>query len=83
MTSITSRLARDEAMQSFLERVRELDPVDGMILLHVGFEDFDMAETATRVGLSAESVKKRWQRLRAKLCAGGIGYQLLLPPADP
>jgi DNA-directed RNA polymerase specialized sigma24 family protein len=79
VTSITTRLARDEALQAFLDAVRALDPVDGLVLLHHGFEEFTQAETATRLGLSPEMVKKRWQRLCSKICAGGIGHQLLLP----
>ena len=67
------------APESSLAAVRALDSVDGMIVLHHGFEDFTLAETATRLGLSVEVVKKRWQRLRSKLCAGGIGAELFLP----
>lgn len=72
-TSIASRLARDEAMQRFLAQVEELDPLDGMILLHRGFEEFSNAEAATRLGISTEAVKKRWQRLRSRLAEGGLG----------
>lgn len=75
VTSISSRLARDEALRQFLARVEKLDPVDGMILLHCGFEEYSNAEAATRLGLSPEAVKKRWQRLRSRLAENALGRQ--------
>jgi RNA polymerase sigma-70 factor (ECF subfamily) len=66
-TAITRRVARDETLRRFLERARALSDEDRMILLHHGFEGLSHSEVATRLGLSRDTVAKRWQRLRGRL----------------
>ena len=69
ITSISARLARDEALSAFLERAREFDPIDRELLVHCGLEGSVCAVAATRLGISSEAATKRWQRLRAELRA--------------
>jgi RNA polymerase sigma-70 factor (ECF subfamily) len=80
VTSIGTRLARDEALQRFLARVGELEPEDRMLLLHCGFEGYTTAAAATRLGIAAEAAKKRWQRLRARLGERSDMFALLVEP---
>jgi RNA polymerase sigma factor (sigma-70 family) len=67
VTSLTQRLARDDAMRSFVAGVRELSPDDARLLVRCGLEQETCAQVAAQLGLSEEAVYKRWQRLRAKL----------------
>jgi len=67
ITSISARLARDDAMSEFLERARRFDPVDRELLVHCGLEGSICEVAATRLGISSEAATKRWQRLRAEL----------------
>jgi len=69
VTSISARLARDEALNAFLDRARSLDPVDRELLVRCGLEGTDCTVAATRLGISSEAATKRWQRLRAELRA--------------
>lgn len=66
-TSLSRRVARDEGLLRFLRRVRELDEEDRQLLLWRGLEGLQHAEVARLCGLSEETAKKRWQRLRARL----------------
>jgi len=67
VTSITRRVARQEIVHIFLERVRELDEPDQSLLILAGLEGLPMSEAAGRVGISEAAGAKRWQRLRARL----------------
>lgn len=67
VTSIRSRLARDESVQMLVDHVASLDPVDRMLLVHCGLEDLPCGQAAVRLGISADAATKRWQRLRARL----------------
>jgi RNA polymerase sigma-70 factor, ECF subfamily len=67
VTSISARLARDEALSALIERVRGFDPIDRELLVHCGLEGSMCTLVATRIGISSEAAKKRWQRLRAEL----------------
>ena len=69
ITSISARLARDEALTAFLERARGFDRIDRELLVHCGLEGSVCAVAATRLGMSTEAATKRWQRLRAELRA--------------
>jgi len=69
ITSISARLARDEALSAFLERARGFNPIDRELLVHCGLEGSVCALAATRLGISSEAATKRWQRLRAELRA--------------
>ena len=71
LTTMTRRMAREETMRAFLERIEALDPVDQKIYLLCGLEELEHADVAVQLGLERGTVSKRWQRLRAKLAAMG------------
>jgi RNA polymerase sigma factor (sigma-70 family) len=77
VTSLTQRLARDEAMRGFLSRAQALEPDDRMLLVHVGIEGMAQREAAARLGLSAEAASKRWQRLRESVRTWPCARQLV------
>lgn len=77
ITSISARLARDDAMSAFLERARRFDPVDRELLVHCGLEGSVCEVAATRLGISSEAATKRWQRLRAELRTSSWVQELL------
>ncbi len=69
VTSLTQQVARDEAMQRFLQRTDELDDDDRMLLIHVGLEGMPQTEAAARLGIAYDALAKRWQRLRDRVRA--------------
>lgn len=77
VTSITRRVARGDTLRAFHERIDVLPVDDRELVLHLGLEGLDYASVATRLGLSHEAVKKRWQRLRARLELQGLPEFLL------
>jgi RNA polymerase sigma factor (sigma-70 family) len=78
VTSISTRFAKDDAIQRFVAYVGELDPDDRMLVLFCGFEEYTCGEAATRLGLSLDATKKRWQRLRGQLRESGPCQALTL-----
>ena len=66
-TTISRRLAQDDGLAHFLERVGELPEEDRRLLLLRGLEGLAHEDIARELGLSLEGAKKRWQRLRARL----------------
>lgn len=77
-TAISRRVARDEGLQLFLERVNSLPREDRAILIHRGLEGLPHAETATRLGMTRDAVAKRWQRMRARLEQERLPREVLL-----
>lgn len=77
VTSITRRLARDESLRAVAARIAALPDDERDLVLHVGFEGMSCPEVSARLGLPAETVKKRWQRLRARLETAGLPRLLL------
>ena len=67
ITSLTRRVARDEAVRRFVERAEALDEDDRRVLVHCGLEELTIAEAAGRLGLSPDATAKRWQRLRERI----------------
>jgi RNA polymerase sigma-70 factor (ECF subfamily) len=66
-TTLSRRVARDEGLLLFLARVDELDEPDRQLLLWRGLEGLAHDDVARLIGVNEETVKKRWQRLRARL----------------
>ncbi len=79
-TSISRRAARDERLAAFCEWVDGFDPDERGILVHRGLERRSHEEVAALLGLSEEVVKKRWQRLLARLRERGLPATLGLEP---
>jgi len=75
ITTITRRLTKNEDLQRFVARLRDLDPIDLQTTLHCGLEGMSLAEAATQLGENMPAVAKRWQRLRASMrtWAGPLG----------
>lgn len=67
ITTITRKVARDELVGRLLTQIEGLDPEDRALLLHHGLEELPYPEVARLLGLQEDAVRKRWQRLRAKL----------------
>jgi len=76
-TSVTRRLARDEAVRDFQSYLKELPAEDQDLVLHLGIEGLTNAEAARRLGISTDAATKRWQRLRAHLRASRAAARLL------
>jgi RNA polymerase sigma-70 factor (ECF subfamily) len=76
VTSIRSRLSKDESVQLLLDHLATLEPVDRKLLIHCGFEDVPCNQAAVRLGLSPEAATKRWQRLRGRLREGPLAELL-------
>ncbi|MEM7306614.1 MAG: sigma-70 family RNA polymerase sigma factor [Planctomycetota bacterium] len=77
VTSISRRLAREEALALFVERARGLPDADRALLVHCGLEAMAVREAARQLGLSVAAAEKRWQRLRRALAAQGWAKGLL------
>jgi RNA polymerase sigma-70 factor (ECF subfamily) len=69
VTSLTQRLARDDALRGFLDRAAALDEEERSLLIHIGLEAMSQTEVAQRLGVSYEALAKRWQRLRDRVRA--------------
>src|SRR5688572_9839175 len=66
-TSISRRVARDEVLRRFLDRVSTLEAEDVRLFVYRGLEGLSHAEVAERLQLGEDTIRKRWQRLRDKL----------------
>ncbi len=77
-TSVSRRVARDEALRAFVLDVERLDQEERRLLLFRGLEGLSHPEVGERLGLSAEAAAKRWQRLREKLSSTESGTVLPL-----
>lgn len=77
VTSATHAIARDDSIRRFAEHVDRLDHVDRMIVIHHGFEQMPCGEAGVRLGMTADAVSKRWQRLQAKMREFGVGRDLV------
>ncbi len=76
-TSVTRRIACDDALQRFLRRLGELADDERRLLIYRGLEGLDHAEVAGLLGVSAEVAAKRWHRLKERLREQGLPPELL------
>ncbi|MBL4771222.1 MAG: RNA polymerase sigma factor [Planctomycetes bacterium] len=76
-TAISQKVARNESLGLFRDRVGELPEDDRKLVLHCGLEGLPHAQVAERLGLSSEAVTKRWQRLRTRLAQSDLPQYLL------
>lgn len=77
VTSITKRVARTDSLTAFIEKLREQDEADQVLVLTCGLERAPIAEAALRLGISVEAAGKRWQRLRDRLALSPFAARLL------
>ena len=71
VTTFTRRIARDEAMQRFLECMHGLGEDEKTLVILCGLEGQTCADAAERLGISHDAALKRWQRLRADIASRG------------
>lgn len=69
MTTLTRRVAKRDDLQSLLQLVRDLEPVERDLAILCGMEGQTCRVAAVQLGMSEEATTKRWQRLRQKLAA--------------
>jgi RNA polymerase sigma factor (sigma-70 family) len=67
VSSITSKVARREALAAVLEEVRLLEREERWLLIYRGLERLPFAEIGARLGLHPEAVRARWRRLLERL----------------
>lgn len=82
VTGVSRRLSRQEELGRFREWVGGLEREDRELLLHHGMEGLTHAEAGERLGLGAEAVAKRWQRLRARLGESQVPREVLAVLVD-
>ncbi len=66
-TNISTRIAREENLVAFLERLDLLEEDDRRLLLYRGLEGKRHQEVAELMGIGSDAAEKRWQRLRKRL----------------
>ncbi len=71
ITSVSSRIARDEQVQGFLDRVGLLEKDEHELLELRGFQELPWTVIAQDLGLTAEVARQRYSRLLARLRAEG------------
>jgi len=71
ITSLTERVARDQAIRSFMERIEALDPADRDLVSLRGLEGLPFKDIARLLRVNEATARKRWERLRTKLAAEG------------
>lgn len=77
VTSLTRRVARDDSMREFVAWVDTLPVEEKELVVGCGLEGQSCVVIATRLGLSDETVTKRWQRLRARMRENDSRLRLL------
>lgn len=78
VTSISSRLAKDEVVRHFLAYVAELSPEERQLVLYCGLEGYTSNQAAERLGILPDTALKRWQTLRSRLRESGTLKALAL-----
>jgi RNA polymerase sigma-70 factor (ECF subfamily) len=68
-TSPTRRVARSEQAAAAMAELDQLADADRRLVLYHGVEEVPLTEVAAILGRDYETVRKRWQRLRARLRA--------------
>jgi RNA polymerase sigma factor (sigma-70 family) len=79
VTTISRRVANDDAMRTCRTHLDALDDADRRLLASIGFEGLGHAEAAVVLGIREDSCRKRWQRLRERLQADPLLQRLMLP----
>jgi len=71
ITSMTERMARDQAIRSFMARVEALEPADRDLVSLRGLEGLPFKDVARFLRVNEATARKRWERVRTKLAADG------------
>ena len=67
VTSVTQAFRRDESVKALAEEFAKLPEDELQLVIYCGLEGLSHADVAALIEASPEAVKKRWQRLRARL----------------
>ena len=67
LTTLTRRIARDEGLAQFVERVQALPEDERQLLIYRGLEGLSHADVGELMGWTEAQASKRWQRLRDRL----------------
>jgi RNA polymerase sigma-70 factor (ECF subfamily) len=71
ITTLSRRVARDQELQAFMERIQKLETAERELLSLRGLEGLPFEEIARFLQIGAAAARKRWERLRAKLARIG------------
>lgn len=82
VTSLSSQVARDEGIKTFIKQIDELDPPDRELVCLRGLEGLPFEDIARIQQVSEATARKRWQRLRTKLSDSGAPPVLLDDPGS-
>ncbi|MBI3820435.1 MAG: RNA polymerase sigma factor [Planctomycetes bacterium] len=77
-TTVSRRVARDEAIRSFLARIEQLNEEDRRLVLWRGIEGLSHAQVAELLAVTADAAAKRWQRLREELACDETARAVLV-----
>jgi len=66
-TSITHKVAKEEAIRLLLERVRRMPDPERLLFMFRGLEGLPHQEVGELLGIPAKTAAKRWDRLRERL----------------
>lgn len=66
-TRVSQALARNEAIAALVGAARRLSPDERRLFVLCGLEGVTASDAAPLLGAEAATVRKRWQRLRARL----------------
>ncbi|MEO6593589.1 MAG: RNA polymerase sigma factor [Planctomycetota bacterium] len=77
VTSVTRRVAKDDELRRFVEKLGELDDIERQTVLHCGLEELSLEQAAARLGESYAATAKRWRRLRDRLRTWGAPLGLV------
>jgi RNA polymerase sigma-70 factor (ECF subfamily) len=71
VTSLSERVARDESIGRFAEKLESLDAEERTLVSLRGLEGLSFGEIARFMQISEEAARKRWERLRRRLIQSG------------
>ncbi len=77
ITTASRKAARNEGVAALVRVIHELDEVDRKLLIARGLEGTGHDEVAAQLDLTAQAVRKRWQRLRERLIERGVSEGLI------
>lgn len=77
VTTLARRVARKSAGEGLAREIRELEEEDQRLVLLRALEEKSHEQVAEDLGISLESAKKKWQRLRKRLEERGLSRLIL------
>ena len=81
VTRITTKVARDEALQVLLDKLEEFEAPDREIFMRYGLAGESFVEASQRLGIGPDAARMRWNRLRTRLRESAWVEELLATPS--